>query len=151
MELGTSLGITTAYLAKACPDATVYTLEGCPELSRLAMDTFKKAGAENVKPVTGEFGQKLFGLLRKTGKADMVYLDGNHEYSAVMEYFSLISKHLHAGSVFILDDIRWSKGMWKAWKALQDVPAKTLSLDLGKLGIVFFDPRLSRENLVIWF
>ncbi|RYF21133.1 MAG: SAM-dependent methyltransferase, partial [Flavobacteriales bacterium] len=31
IELGTCLGITTAYLAKAAPNADVLTIEGCPE------------------------------------------------------------------------------------------------------------------------
>ena len=151
LELGTSLGISTAYLAKACPKAKVFTLEGCPEISKVALETFKKAGTPNVIQITGEFGRELPGLLQQLGKADLVYLDGNHGYNPVMDYFSLISKHLHSRSVFIVDDIRWSKGMWKAWKALQEVPQKTLSIDLGKLGILFFDPKLSRENLMIGF
>jgi len=36
IELGTCLGITSSYLAKACPDAEVITIEGCPQTAEVA-------------------------------------------------------------------------------------------------------------------
>ncbi|HMI79938.1 MAG TPA: hypothetical protein VK484_14160, partial [Ferruginibacter sp.] len=40
LELGTSLGITTSYLAAADPNAKVYTIEGSPAIANIAQITF---------------------------------------------------------------------------------------------------------------
>ena len=40
LELGTSLGISTAYMAKASPDTKVYTIEGSEAIAKLAIDNF---------------------------------------------------------------------------------------------------------------
>ena len=36
VELGTCLGVTTVYLAKAMPEGKVITIEGCPETAKMA-------------------------------------------------------------------------------------------------------------------
>ena len=46
IELGTSFGISTMYLAASCPDATVYTIEGCPATAEIARENFTEAGLE---------------------------------------------------------------------------------------------------------
>ena len=40
IELGTSLGISTMYLAASCPDTTVCTIEGCPSTAAIAQAEF---------------------------------------------------------------------------------------------------------------
>ena len=42
VELGTSLGISTAYLASGEADVKVFTFEGCPETAQLAKENFDK-------------------------------------------------------------------------------------------------------------
>src|SRR5690606_7586432 len=36
IELGTCLGVTSTYLASACPDAQVISVEGCPSTAKIA-------------------------------------------------------------------------------------------------------------------
>ena len=36
IEFGTSFGISTMYMAGACRNAIVYTMEGCPAISEIA-------------------------------------------------------------------------------------------------------------------
>jgi len=42
IEFGTSLGISTLYLAASCPNASVITMEGCSEISSVASDNFRE-------------------------------------------------------------------------------------------------------------
>jgi hypothetical protein len=51
----------------------------------------------------------------------------------------------------VLDDIFWSKDMYEAWKKLENHPRVTLSLELNDLGLLFFDPSLSKEKVVSYF
>lgn len=145
LELGTSLGVTTAYLAKAAPQARVITLEGCSQTAGRAEQLFRESGLNNVELITGNFANTLAVALEKLQRLDMVYIDGDHSYEGVMNNFSRISEHIHSGTVLILDDIRWSKGMKRAWLELTDKPGASLSIDLFRMGVVFFNPALSKQ------
>jgi predicted O-methyltransferase YrrM len=151
VELGTSLGLTTSYLALARPTARVITLEGCPQTAAIAQETFGKAGANNVELIPGDFAQTLPALLETSIKPDLVYIDGDHSLEGVLRNFSHISKHLHESSVVIIDDIRWSGGMRAAWKHLVAYEKTSMALDLGSIGILFFDPALSKQRVRVGF
>ena len=69
LEIGTSLGITTAYLALAIPDAKIITLEGCPELSRKAREHFDRLGIKNIELIEGRFEETLPVALDRTRKS----------------------------------------------------------------------------------
>jgi len=53
--------------------------------------------------------------------------------------------------VFIFDDIHWSEGMTEAWEVIKKHPKVTSTIDLYFMGIVFFNPDLSKENFVLKF
>jgi hypothetical protein len=60
--------------------------------------------------------------------------------------------HAHAGTVFVFDDIHWSREMEQAWKVIKDHPAVTLTIDLFFIGIVFIRPeQRSKEHFIIPF
>jgi tRNA/tmRNA/rRNA uracil-C5-methylase (TrmA/RlmC/RlmD family) len=59
LELGTSFGISTMYLAACCPDRVVYTIEGCPEIAEIAAHNFKEVGISNTEFLTGSFDEVL--------------------------------------------------------------------------------------------
>ncbi|MBW6499140.1 MAG: class I SAM-dependent methyltransferase [Bacteroidales bacterium] len=151
LELGTSLGLTSAYLAKARPEARIISLEGCPQTAARASALFRESGITNIEILTGPFSQTLPNALTMLGKPDLVYIDGDHSYEGVMSNFLQISEHLYEGSVLILDDIRWSKGMRKAWIEITGHPGATLSVDLLRLGIVFFNPALSKQIVPVGY
>jgi predicted O-methyltransferase YrrM len=151
LELGTSLGISTAYLAKAAPKARIITLEGCEQTADRARSLFRKTKLHNIEVITGDFKQTLGEALQKLQKVGLVYLDGDHSYSGVMNNFCKIIEHLDENSVLILDDIRWSKGMKKAWLEIAGHHKTTLAVDLFSLGIVFFNPSLSKQIIPVGY
>jgi predicted O-methyltransferase YrrM len=138
LELGTSLGLNTLYLAKAGSDIKVVTIEGSEALSQYASQMAKKKGAGNISFITGEFSQKLPEVLRNIPALDLGYIDGNHRYAATMEYFSMFLEKKHDNTVMIFDDIHWSPGMTKAWNEIKSHPQVTLTIDTFYSGYVFF-------------
>ena len=83
-------------------------------------------------------------------KFDFIYLDGNHTYEATTNYFNILLAHIHDNSVMIFDDIYWSEGMAKAWEEIKAHPSVTVTIDLFKLGIVFFrKENKEREHFVL--
>lgn len=146
LELGTSLGISTMYLASGFKDGTVYTIEGCPQTSKLAQQHFNDANIGNVVSINGGFDDVLPDLMRRTGKIDCVYIDGNHTFDATLRYFEMLTPFMHEGSCIIFDDIHWSAGMAKAWEHIVTSSQVTLSVDFFHLGMVFFNSGLSKEH-----
>lgn len=138
LELGTSLGISTAYLASANTSAQVLTLEGSPEISNIAQETFTKMGLTHVEMIKGNFDDTLSAALLHMPKLDFAFIDGNHRKDPTLRYFSQCLTQTHNNSVLIFDDIHWTKSMEEAWKEIKANPAVTLSIDLFFLGLVFF-------------
>lgn len=144
LELGTSLGITSAYLATAKQDAKVYTMEGSKEIASVAKSNFKNLQIENIEIIEGNFDETLPPFLETEQKLDFVFIDGNHRYEPTIRYFEWLLPKTHENTILIFDDIHWSKEMETAWKQIQDHPNVTLSIDLFFIGLVFF----RKENKV---
>lgn len=138
LELGTSLGIGTLYLASPDRNAKIHTIEGSEILSATARENFSKLKIRNIKQYRGEFIKVLPGLLDRLPDIDLIFIDGDHSEEATMKYFELCLKSVNSESIIILDDIHWSKGMEKAWKRIKDCSDVKLTLDLFRFGIVFF-------------
>jgi predicted O-methyltransferase YrrM len=138
LELGTSLGITTAYLASGNPDAEVITLEGAPGIAAEARRNFGQLGLDRIRIVEGNFDDTLGPVLSELSRLDLVYIDGNHRLEPTLRYFRQMQPLLHADSILIFDDIHWSEGMEEAWDILCREPGVTCSVDLFYIGILFF-------------
>ncbi len=150
LELGTSLGLTTAYLAAADSRARVVTLEGDPASAGIARETFAGLKLKNIELLEGEFSQTLDRALAQLGgPLDVVFFDGNHRYEPTLDYVRRCLPHRHAGSVFVLDDIHWSAEMERAWAAVQVLPEVTLTIDLFAVGLVFFRPNAPKQHFVL--
>ena len=139
LELGTSLGITTSYLASAAKDGKVYTFEGAPSVAKVAQRNFSDLGLHNIQLTEGNFDETLpIFLLHLQGKIDFSFIDGNHREEPTINYYEQLLPFIHNDSVIILDDIHWSQGMENAWFEIIGRPEVTLSIDLFFVGLVFF-------------
>lgn len=144
VELGSSLGITTAYLAWAKAAATIITLEGAQSVAAIARHNFNKLGLTNIELVEGNFDDTLPWVVNKLPKIDLVFIDGNHRLEPTVRYFKQLLPAMQEYSILVLDDIHWSREMEQAWAIIKDDPAVTLSIDLFFIGLVFF----RKENKV---
>jgi len=138
IELGTSIGLTTLYLSKAVPKSTIYTIEGCPNLYQFSKQIFKEQPASNIISINGNFDIEFPKLLTQLDNLDFLYIDGNHAYEPTINYFNLALAKKNTNSIFVFDDIYWSRGMQRAWQEICAHKEVTLSLDLFYFGIVFF-------------
>lgn len=138
LELGTSLGITTAYLASANPAAKVITIEGAKEIAVKARENFKSLGLDNIQIIEGNFDQQLPSVINHLSSVDFVFIDGNHRQEPTERYVRQLMPKLHEGSIVVFDDIRWSREMEKTWENIKNLPAVRCSIDLFFLGVIFF-------------
>lgn len=136
LELGTSLGIGTMYLASGTK-GTLHSIEACPASLGVAERNLKKAGVTNVALHEGDFRHVLKELLPTLPKLDLIRIDGDHREDPTLEYFEYGMEKAHNDTLFIIDDIHWSDGMERAWETLKGDPRISLSLDLFHLGLLF--------------
>lgn len=146
LEIGTSLGITSSYLASANSDANIVSLEGCSEQLKVAKQVFNNLNISNIQTVQGEFNNTLPTVLSKFEKLDFVFFDGNHSFDATKKYYEMCLPFAHSESVFVFDDIYLNSGMQRFWKMIIEKKEFTMSVNLFHLGIVFFNPNYSQAT-----
>lgn len=141
LELGTALGISTAYQAAALElnnHGRVVTLEGAKSLALLARKNFEKLGLGRVDVVVGRFQDTLQDVLRENAPFDFVFIDGHHDGNATLTYFRQILPYLSDGAILVFDDINWSRGMKRAWNTIQGERHLKASVDLLSVGMCIF-------------
>lgn len=138
LELGTSLGVTTAYLANGNPSAKIITIEGSDAIAAVAKENLAGLSVKNVEQLVGNFDQLLPDAVSKLSSIDLAYIDGNHRYEPTLRYFHQLFPALHNNSIVVFDDIHWSAEMEKAWEEIKQHPAVQCTVDVFFLGFVFF-------------
>jgi len=138
LELGTSLGITSSYLAMANPGSRLITLEGSEEIAGVAGENFSRLSLPGIRLVQGNFDDTLENVISGVEQIDFAFVDGNHREEPTIRYFEQLLKKGHNDTVLLLDDIHWSRGMEAAWGRIQSHTAVRCSIDLFFIGIVFF-------------
>lgn len=151
LELGTSLGITTSYMALANSNSKITTIEGSETIFEIAKSSFQKLPINNINTILGSFDKVLPEILPKLGSLDLVFIDGNHTEKATQQYFSWVMPYMSQFGIIIFDDIHWSPSMEKAWQKIQSHPETRVSIDLFFMGIVFLNTNLSQEKFKIRF
>lgn len=149
IDLGTSLGITTAYMACAKPSSQITSFEGCPNIAAEAMKNFKKLGVKNVEVVVGNIDITLPAFIKNTPQLDFVFVDANHTYEATLRYFEICLIKATTETVFVFDDIHWSSEMVMAWEAIKAHQKVTLSIDLFHVGIIFLRTNQPKQHFVL--
>lgn len=149
IELGTSLGVGTSYLALNNQLSNVFTIEGCPNISEIAQVNLNDF--DNVSYFVGEFSNQFSNVLDQSGKADLVYIDGNHTQKATVDYFNYFLLNVNKKAILVFDDIHWSRGMELAWEEIKSSQSSRITIDLFRMGVVFLDPNLKKEHFVLRF
>mgnify|MGYP003579646255 CR=1 FL=1 len=151
LELGTSLGINTMYLAKAHPEIKVTTIEGSPETALIARQVFEESNLKNIKLIEGNIDEVLLPCIHASEKIDFAFIDANHRFEPTLKYVDLILKKIHSHSIVVLDDIHYSSQMERAWHSLQTHELVYTTVDLYRCGLIFFNPSLTKQNVVLQF
>lgn len=149
-ELGTSTGISTAYLASAAANTKVLTVEGNTSLAQIARNTFQELNIRNTEQITGTFDNALPYILQCFKGKVLVFIDGDHQYESIMDYFHRIRSYSDE-CLIIIDDIRWSEDMLKAWNKIISDSSVQISIDIFYMGMVLLNRNTQKCHFVIRF
>ena len=149
LEIGTSLGLATSALSLGNVKSKITTLEGCPNTLHVAQKQFEEFGFKNITSINTEFSSYLKNYQLAIINYQLIYFDGNHSKQATLDYFELLLPTTTNETVWIFDDIHWSKGMEAAWEIIKSHPNVTVSIDTFQWGLVFFRTEQPKEHFVI--
>lgn len=147
VELGTSLGLTSLYLAHQA-NVQLTTFEGSHALADVALSNFEYCNKKNISLIEGDIKNTLPEFLQSPAKIGFVLMDANHKQEPTLQYFEWLMRRLDEKSVVVVDDIHWSAEMEQAWNTLKNHPIVYSSIDLFRCGILFFEPGLNRQHFV---
>lgn len=147
LELGTSIGVGSVHLKNALPDSNLITIEGCDRIQKEAYTTFEYWKMNHVFPFCADFDHFL--SLPNHWTYDLVFIDGNHQKAPTLRYLNQLMEHTHNDTLFIFDDIRWSDEMWSAWQEIVADERFHLTIDLGRMGLVWKRTQQTKEHFTL--
>ncbi|WP_296384751.1 class I SAM-dependent methyltransferase [Winogradskyella sp.] len=147
LELGTSLGMGTYAIALGNKFSNISTIEGCPNTSDYAKSKFQDLNIQNAAFIKGDFTSIIPTLQDRD--FDFIIFDGHHNKAATIQYFESLLSKVHNETIFVFDDIYWSKGMTEAWEYIKAHNIVTVTIDCFHLGFVFFRKEQVKEHFKI--
>ena len=135
LELGTSVGLSAAAI-------------GCSNTAKKAEELFSEFKLSNIQLINNKF-EKVLPELTNNTSFDLIYFDGNHQKEATLNYFKQCLVTAHSNSIFIFDDINWSKEMQESWEEIKKNPKVTITINTYFWGIVFFRTEKAKQQFTI--
>ncbi len=149
VELGTCVGLTTAYLASPSSRSRVFSFEGSHELLQIAKLQWQQLGLRNIETIEGNIDHTLPPFVDTLAAAgtplDFAFLDANHTFDATKAYFDTLLPLCRRHTIIAVDDIYYSPSMNKAWQYIRNSKAVTATIDCYHFGLVFFDPQYEKR------
>lgn len=147
LELGTSLGIGTIHFKMGYPQTHVITVEGCPNTLVKACQSFDYWSLSGITTINASFDEFL--KQPPFTQYDLIFVDGHHNGEATLRYMEQLQQQSHNETLFIFDDIRWSDDMWEAWESIVSDSRFHVTIDLGRMGLVWKRPQQTKEHFVL--
>ena len=149
LEIGTSFGIDTAYMAASNSKTEIITIEENREFAEIANRNFKQLKLKNIEQNIGNIDAILPGILGKYQKLYFVYFDENHSKQNTLDYFYCCLEKVDETSVFVFANMYMSSQMKEAWDEIKNNDQITVTLDLFFICIVFFRKEQVKQHFLI--
>jgi len=77
---------------------------------------------------------------------DYALVDADHTENATLEHFDRMLGYLSAGAIVVFDDINWTDGMKRAWRAIRRHQRVSVALGVRRIGVTVIVPGASRSR-----
>ena len=142
LVVGSDFGLTPLYLTAYSSRSACIVVEPQPSIAAIAQLYLKEHASASID--------------MRNSFADMPeVLDfvvwGGYDEPFSQQTFERLLPHVHENSVLVIAGINASSNSQKTWKTLCTHPKVTVSIDLYRLGILFFNPKLHQSAYINYF
>jgi predicted O-methyltransferase YrrM len=137
LELGTGLGISTAYQAAALQlngVGELTSLDSSAPLARTAAEGLADMGLDTATTRVGIIQTILPDEIERSGSFDFVFIDAEHEAAPTLDYFHTLLPNLTGGAIVVLDDVNWSP-MSPVLPAIRSYEYVSTCLQMDRIGV----------------
>lgn len=149
LELGTSTGLETQYMAFANQKARCISVTTSAEIAALALEGFKKQDLKNIELHLLQNDETPEKILNELGTLDFVLFN---QFSGEKECLILFEQCLlkkNKDSLFVFTNIHSNPDILNTWKIIRTHSEVQVTIDLYHLGIVIFNTALEKKKYVI--
>lgn len=143
LELGTTFGISSLYIARGLLDVypvrtcSLISLESDYELARIAERQLNRLGYSDFAQVMdGERSYSLDRALEQVAPLQFVHMSAVAEGAMLPDQIALVMPHAVNGTVIAVEGIHASSGHTRAWQTIKELPRVAAAVDLWKWGIL---------------
>jgi predicted O-methyltransferase YrrM len=141
LELGTSLGVGTMYLASAAREARFISLEVNSGMAAIARINLELLGLDKKQRVIeGDLERNFQIALQELKQPDLIFFNACDSPEKTLRCFEASLAFSHLKTAFVFSQPHYSKDMLEAWTQIKAHPRVTLTLDFFELSLVFIDP-----------
>jgi predicted O-methyltransferase YrrM len=136
LELGSSIGISSCYLASAPACLRMVTIEGSSALAAEAEANLARI-TSRAKVYNALFEDAIDSILDRefNNGIDMAFIDGPKSSAETLDCLERLIPLLHPGSLLVFDDIHWSAEMRTMWRTVRRRSGIGYALDVGRFGV----------------
>lgn len=148
LEMGTSLGVGTIHMHLGSPSSKITTIDGCEQTAHVAKKMLDTGNFSPINTINSTFDH-FFDHLPESVIYDLVFIDGHHDGTALINYLKRLEKHIHNDTLLVLDDIRWSDAMLHAWHSIVGNNRYHVTIDLFRMGLICSRQQQEKEHFII--
>jgi predicted O-methyltransferase YrrM len=150
LQVGTSLGLSSLFLASTRPGLRCFALEPVAQIAAVTRMICERADLTAVTVRTGHYADMLPDVLHTMETIDLLYLNGRYEHiEDARQVWALCLPFLEDNAVIVCEGLRRAS-IRHLWKELCAHPQVTATIDLFSLGIAFVSPKLHKKNYVVY-
>ena len=141
LVIGSDFGLTPLYLTAFSKDAVCTVVESEPSVAAITQDFLKSHAvsaidlSDNLENIPNKLDMIVLGSIVPPFKG----------VGGCYHFFERLLTHIHDLSVMVISGINATSENRAMWKMICAHPKVTVTIDLCRLGIVFFNPKLHRK------
>lgn len=148
LETGTSIGLTTCYLAQSTAKRVV-SIEGSESLATIARMHLATQQSDHAEIIVGQVQEVFTPSLRKH-QPELVFLDADHRSETIAFYLQSIQE-MTGVKCIVIHDVYWSQDMLRAWQAAVQDQNYHLTIDIFQAGLIFPDYPMEKQHFSLKF
>ncbi|MDR2919578.1 MAG: SAM-dependent methyltransferase [Tannerella sp.] len=145
LTIGSSMGLAPLYLTGYSSHLHCISLESETDIATIARRNIEKKTNSPIRLIQADYLTALQETLQQFKRIDCLYLSKELTIKTINAAYHQCLPFIHDETLLIVSGIHSSSEKRNFWTQLCNDPKITVSVDLYKLGLIFFRPKLHKR------